>query len=80
MTAHRRRKGGRYTPRAPRSGVVEAARQQAERWGCRCKWELSLLQHRDGYTYAQVHHDADCPAANRRGLALVWPAGGGHGN
>lgn len=74
MSAHRRRKGGRYTPRAPRSAVLETARRQAELWGCRCKWELTLLQHRDGHTYGQVAHDPDCPAANRRGYALIWPS------
>lgn len=70
---HRHRKGGRYTPRAPRSAVLEAARRQAEHWGCRCRWELKLLRHDDGLTYGQVLHDHDCPAANRRGLALIWP-------
>lgn len=37
-----------------------------------------MLQHREGYTYARVLHDGDCPAVNRRGIALIWPDKKGH--
>ena len=69
-----RRKSGRTTPRADRSSVEQIAAVQAAAWGCRCRWEVRTFQHRDGYSYAQVLHDADCPAANRRGYGLVWPS------
>jgi hypothetical protein len=74
MNARRHRRTGRYTPRIDRSAVLHIAAVQAAAYGCRCSWELRTFQHRDGYTYAQVLHDDDCPAANRRGVALTWLA------
>lgn len=78
MTARHRRKGGRYTPRVPRSAVWEMAKIQAALWGCHCSPELETVRHGDEFTYARVLHDDDCPALNRRGYALYWPSNNHH--
>ena len=74
MSRRQQRKGGRTTPRVDRAAALQLAAAQAAVWGCRCDWELRTLQHRDRYSYAQVLHDPDCPAANRRAYGLFWPS------